>query len=146
MIAMLSPDAVANWWDLIKVGVKRTLPAFAKNAPVILSNVLEAVFTGELKCWCIYDIEDGESKTYGFLLTYDIVDFATRSKGCVITSLFTYRFLEDDLWVEFIRDLREVLKPLGYGFILAWTPDKRIVQMAEKSGGDVSNTLMFTEV
>ena len=146
MIAMLTSEDVIKWWDLIKEGVRKTLPTFAKDAPVILSNVLEAILARNLYCWCIYEVVNGEPKTYGFFLTQDIENYAIGTKGCIIISLHTVRFLEDNLWVEFIQDLRKSLKSLGYNYILAWSGIKRIVEMSAKAGANVENVLMFTEV
>jgi len=141
MLLRLLPDQVARYWDeVFRDSMASTLPHVQGQVSdeEKMNNVLEAFLVGQLIMWLSYEKrEDGLIKISGFLVTQLIVDGPSRTKSCLIYSMYSPDGFGDQQWIEGFQALSEYARSRDCTRITAYTVNPQIVRRAEQFGSEL---------
>jgi hypothetical protein len=141
MLLRLLPDQVARYWEeVFRDQMAATLPHIQGQVSEVekMNNILESFLLGQLVMWLSYEKgEEGMIKISGFLVTQLIVDGPSRTKSCLIYSIYSPDGFGDQQWLEGFKALSEYARSRGCTRITAYTQSPLIVRRAEQFGSDL---------
>ena len=132
MIAMLTPDQIAENWDLIKVRVLK-LP---NTGEARVNHLLKKMLDGSFQCWMHTDQDEFK----GALITSFIRDPILDEISLFVYAIFFWESLPLEILAEDFNVIKEFAKAHACKHVVSTSPIKKIVAMCKALGGDTSST------
>lgn len=141
MLLRVGSDVASKLWDYIYSCVR--VPLIEVDDELDRSNkLLEGVLKGDVQCWFLVDGK--VLKVVGLtVITYEKFD---NRRELMIYSLFGFEPVSDELWADAIKSLAIFAKTQLCKAVVAYTNQKRIVDIVKGNGGDASLTFIRMEV
>lgn len=131
MLIQLTPDEVTKRWDEIKPTIMVSMPPHITPTAESLNSILESAIRGTIQVWVLSDVD---SNIYAIATTRIDTDSVSGIKSLLIFSLYAYKPVPEDLWLEGIASFKLFAVEVGCKNIIAYTVVDRIVDIAQKLG------------
>jgi len=139
MLKKLDNKQVGEYWNEIKPAIRKAFPRQPRDVEDWLNKLLEKILRDEGQVWIGLD-EVG--KVVFILVTLFIEDPCSGSKQLLVYSLFGYRLVEDKLWKKSQETLKTFALDSKCNELVAYSEVERVVDIAKKTGADVSTTFI----
>jgi len=137
------PDQIASQWDILKPAIEASLPSNTVGSEVGMNNLLKSLVSGKMHCWILTDVD--ESEPYALATTSFLVD-PIGAVSLFVYSLYGYKPIPMDLWIEGFKGLQKWASSKGCSNVLAFTDNKRVMDIVENIGGNVQQVVVSLEV
>ena len=139
MILRLTPDQIANLWDMIKYALEQSPPIRVDVKDYRWTNrILESAMNGSISIWVAYQKSDEGTKFEGVGITSIEVDKFARQKSLLIYYVYAYRDTNFISWQEAFDMMSKYARSRGCSKIITYSNNEQIISLAEGVGGDVS--------
>ncbi len=142
MIVQLTPDQIAQHWDVLSTGFMSAIPPTAGRGERLKANLLENCMIGKMQVWATFD-ESGN--VIGAVLTT-----ITSDPGTYVRNLFSYAVfslgVSDKEWEDGLAVLSSFAKANGCFALTGLTSHEAIFNRTEELGWTRFATLIYTEV
>lgn len=135
MLLLLLPQQVSERWDVIKLAIEGALPPTELSSPDVMNKILMDLLNGKMQCWASYQKESGKTILDGIVVT-EIEESRGGLKSLLIYSVYSFKQVSEESWLEGIEALRKFAKASGCSRVTAYTSVDYMVDMAEKLGGN----------
>lgn len=125
MLVALLPDQVDMHWDIIKLGLEKSLPPIALYKDHSMNRVLEALLEGSMVCWLAL----GDKTIDGFVMTTTTTDFYTNTKSLLIYAIFGEA--SRHVWADGYFTLYKHAKAQECDFITGYTTQDRLAALGK---------------
>ena len=147
MLVKLSVDGVTKLWGELKRAAVMAVPPNVSDLEEHTNNVLAAILRGDLECWIIADEEGSpDRRAKGIAFTGTVMDSFSMTKNLLIYGVFSYERVSMRLWREGLETLRKEAEKRGCRYIIGYTSEPRMIEIANMLGGDTSTILVRLEV
>lgn len=140
MLVKLLPEQVANYWeDLIKEGIRVSLPLHVARDDDAMNSILGQILKGNIQCWVVKN----ESQIIAIATTAIMKDDLTGSSSLLIYSVTTLSHMAEDFWKEGYEAFTKFARGVGCNRVYAYTTDERVVAMAKLNGAEFQTLCSF---
>lgn len=139
MITRLLPEQVSNKWDILREGIKGSIPPQVEtNGEDIPNNILHALLEEKMYCWVL---SEGNT-VFAIVTTAFTYDEYSGVKNLLIYNVYGYRNVPQSLWKEAFQAVSKFAESKNCNTITAFTENKRVVQLVNQLGGDTETTFV----
>lgn len=148
MLVKLLPEQISSLWNTIKPGIERAMPPISGSHEGILKNILQGLLEDRLTLWAEYP---NETKDFNILpdlitITTFMVDPGTYSTNLLIYCLVKFKNINREMLESGLATLKSYAKDKKCAFIVAYTIQDNIVDLAKSFGCNTNWTLISLEV
>lgn len=129
MVQLLA-EQVCEHWDVLFSYIKQALPEHQREH-VKESVLLESLTSGKMQCWVILD-DDGQIKVIG--TTSVVEDKFLGIRNLHVYSVTGVESVSNMEWAQAIDGIMKFAKSRGCSNIVAFTKNKRVLQIARQAG------------
>lgn len=140
MLSLLTPEQVARRWDEVKPTVLISMPPYVSTTPESMNNILDLLLKGVMQMWVLHD---NESVVYAIATTRIEVDASSGTKNLLIFSLYAYRPVPQDMWIEGLAGLKMFASGRECKNVVALTVVPRIIEIAQTLGAHTDTRLIM---
>ena len=149
MLILLTKDQIATHQHIITVAIEKSLPPIIRQGdPNRTTNILAAMFTGEMLCWIWVDPTRQEKQVTTWVFTTPTFDKCTG-----VRNLLIYGMYSTDTGKAVMRKYADGMKTLtvyarekGYHQVIMYSSNEHIIEICKTLGGDTSYTFIAMEV
>ena len=138
MIVMMTPEEVSKQWGVVRHAIEGSMPSNRSVTEAGMNNILMSILDGRMQCWAM----EKEGKVQAIATTVYFFDPCGDKTLCVY-SLYGYEIISDRMWKEALEKLGEFAKRNGCRYVVAYTVDKRVIDIADKNGATAEIFLTF---
>lgn len=140
------PDQIANFWNIIKYAVEKSLPPITGDHPDKMNRILSSLLCGKTECWASYDKDHNNVEFEGIVLTKIIYDDASDTRNLLIYCLYGYEEVNKDSWFEGIKALTKYANSKKCTQIIAYSEIPYMIEMTKTLGGEAKYVLCTFDV
>jgi hypothetical protein len=107
------------------------MPPYIAIEPESLNFILESLLKSTMQMWVLHD---NDNTIYAIATTRIEVDNSSGTKNLLIFSLYAYRPVPQDMWIEGLAGFKVFASGRGCKNIVAFTIVPRIVELAQTLG------------
>ena len=139
MILRLTPDQIANLWDMIKYALEKSPPIAVDVKDYRWTNrILEAAMNGSIDVWVAYMHTDEGTRFEGVGITSFEVDRFVKQKSLLLYYAYAFRDTSFTSWQEGYEILNKYAKSRGCSRLMIYSNSDNIISLAKGFGCDVS--------
>ena len=144
MFIKLLPEQIAGNWEVVKYSMRRAMAEVADlDSDEAMSRVLEEILVGKLSVWVSVPKkkkDDDEDGLIDMIVTTTVSsDYCSGTDSLLIYTVYSPRGTCLESWLEGYKTLsREALR-LGCKQIIAYSNDRKIINIVKKLEGFVTN-------
>ena len=138
ILLRLTSEQISKYWEDIKTVVEHSCPPSTEVSEEGYNLLLHNLLSGAAQAWVM--TKDGSVK--GMLLTLLQNEMILGTKILLIIGALSYEGIGNDLWLASIETLKKFGKVHGCKCLTAFTKVKRVIQVAESLGWDISWTFI----
>jgi len=148
MFNKLTVHQISDVWDYVKYVVEEALPPTASTQKQRMGNILNALMSGAMECWVVYDKKEDEKiiDLYGVGLTVLNTDVCSGVKSITIYAVATFRETPLQYWEESLTGIVNYAKSKGCERVLGFSNIDKIKNLFVQAGGSADYTLMVLPV
>lgn len=145
MLTKLTPEQIANYWNVVKYAIEQSLPPIVGDHPDKLNRILAAALSNKVDVWASYVRK--ETTTFeGIVLTKLLYDDASDTSNLLIYCIYGYEEISKSSWPEAIKSLIKYAKSKGCSFITAYSDVPVVITNAKRMGADTRYTFLSFNV
>lgn len=142
MLIKLLPEQIIKEWNVIKYAIEASTYERVFDTSEAVRNHLREALLGVMHIWAIVQ----EEQFVGIGVTRFSTDGTLGVKRLEIYSLYSYENVSMVTWATCFVALKRFAKANGCKHIIALTDQARVLEMAEKMGGDTSQRFLVFDV
>jgi len=146
MLIKLLPENVTRNWDIIKPAIERGLVPIAEEGLDKMNKILESLLAGVIECWVQTKETEEGTKIHSIATTQVLHDYVSDTKSLLIYSIYNFRPMQDDDWVENYYTLKKYAVGRGCRKIIAYSKEPAIIQLIQRLGGESELTFLTLPV
>ena len=124
----LSPIEIGQCWTVIRHSSVESSPGGVSEES--LTNILKGLQDGRISAWVVTSVKEivavGTSTV--------IEDNASKVKSLLVYSIFSYEFVDVELWKTLFIALKKYAKSCGCKTIVAFAENKRVLGLLKEFG------------
>jgi len=143
MLVRLLPEQASAIWHIISPMIEAALPPTSGDSSNRMNDILEAVVKNRMQCWVIEKVEGAKDvRIYAVFTTVISKDVITKNNQLLIYSLYSIRPMSMDILLEGVVGLRKFARSVGCDRVVAYSSNRRVLDMAEKVGGNIDTVFI----
>lgn len=142
MLIKLLPDQIIKEWKVVRYAIEQSNPEQLFSTNEAIRDYLRNIIIGEMQVWAI--VQDDEFVGLG--VTAFSRDRMMGVKRLEIHSLYSFRAIATKTWVTCYVTLRRFAKANNCSHIMAITDQDNVIRLAQRMGGDTSQTMLVFKV
>ena len=142
MMTLLIPEQISRRWSTIRQSMEQALPAGTRNTVDLSGNVLSMLLGGRMQCWIFHE----GSTVIAIMTTMINKDECDGTNVLFIYSFYGFTNIEGKHWIEGTRTLMRWAAKNRVSRLTAYSSALPIIKIAQKLGGDTSQTLIVIPV
>jgi len=147
MLVRLLPEQASTIWHIISPMIEAALPPTSGDSSNRMNDILEAIIKNRMQCWIIKKVEGANDvKIYAVVTTVISKDVITGNSQLLIYSLYSVRPMPIDILLEGVVGLRKFARSVGCDRVVAYSSNRRVLDMAKKVGGNIDTVFIQMEV
>lgn len=149
LLVKLTPEAISRTWPDLRAALEVVLPPISNptQGPDRMTNILEALLTERLICYCIYKRIDGTVYVFGIVIVSIMKNVESEQRNLLIYALYAHpKYVSGDYAEKFILKMKEVAKNYDCKALVAYTSIPNLISHFVRLGGDASYRLLTMEV
>ena len=134
---------MAQFWDIIKYGIERSLPPDANNSEKSMEYILAAALSGKVDIWASYSKKDNRIILNGIIVTKLAYDDISDTRNLLIYSIYGYTEIPKSAWKEAVVGIAAYAKRLDCINIVAYSDNPFIIQVSKTLNAEICSHLSF---
>lgn len=143
MLVKLLPDQVLREWEVIKHAIMNSTYEQIFSTDDKVRDHLREILLGTMHVWAVLDAQEQLVAVGTTRFSHDLTMGVRRLE---IYSLYGFKEFTLEQWAECFVSLQRFAKAQNCSYIIALSDQERIIQMAQKVGGDSSQRLLVFNV
>lgn len=142
MLTKLTSNDIARLWDLLKLGLKESVPPYVLLRNDTLNTILDHLLTDHMQCWISHKRveEDKELEIFAFIFTTFFIDNCSYTKSLMIYAIYGTTLIPEREWKEGVLALYKYAKEKKCDQIVGHTSNKVLIDRAIEFGGNAEYT------
>lgn len=137
MLVKLLPAQTPEFWPILELGLRKTLPASETSGPTFWTDLLDSLMGGSTACWVFY--QESDNTPVGFVLTQITGRIVSGYNDLLIYAVYGWIEVPPKAWVDGYHTLSQYAKAAGCKKITAFTDVPQILGLAKTFGAKTRN-------
>jgi hypothetical protein len=145
IVVLLTPAQISAQWSQLSLGIAVGSNVSQEQADQFCTNMLQSLLTGHAHCWLICSKETPR-RILGVATTTKTADTISGTTSLLIYSLYAYGVMGLSIWKECFRVLSVYAKMWKLDKIVAYSSNKRVIEMAKRYGATTEQVVLEMEI
>ena len=137
MFKKLTNKQVRDHWEDLKHAIIADFPTHPKNVNLWLNSILEGILKGDLGYWV--GLDENRNIVLACLTSF-IQDPCTFEKSLMISSVYGYLQIPEEVWLDGIKSILLYAQDSGCAAVVAYSENKEVIELGQKTNANVATT------